>query len=59
MTEEMPRKEWAIATTELYWALDSIGAEALATMPSRIYTLTRARALISRAQFEMQQPKRK
>ncbi len=58
MDQELPRKEWALATTELYWALDQIGTEGLCRMPSHIYTLTRARAIVARAQTEMQQQKR-
>ncbi len=57
MEAELPRKEWALATTELYWALDQIGWTGLRSMPSHIYTLTRARAIVARAQTEMQRPK--
>lgn len=53
----MPRKEWMLATTELYWALDAIGLQKLRTMGSREYTMTRARALVARAQDDMQRPK--
>ncbi len=55
LTQELSRKEWALATTELYWALDQIGWVGLCRMPSREYTVTRARAIVSRAQAEMQQ----
>lgn len=54
MTQELSRKEWSLATTELYWALDQIGWDGLRQMSSREYTITRARAIVSRAQGEMQ-----